>query len=101
MNADCTFERLFYCLQHEVLGAESKFPGGDDNLVALSEEVGELANAMLEQKYKTKTEKTNQDVFAECIQIAAMALKIARNGDSSFPYEFTYECYRDFKATER
>lgn len=91
-----TLERLFYCLRGELLGAEDKFPGNADNLAALQEKVGELANALLEHKYGNAE---NEAVFAEAVQVAAMALKIARNGDESFPYKYTYECYQRFKPT--
>ncbi len=57
----------------EVERARKKFPGTDGVLAALTEEVGELAKAVLDEG--------QERVYAEAIQVAAMALRVAVEGD--------------------
>lgn len=57
----------------EVRRARSKFPGSTLSMCALMEEVGELAEAMLD--------KPASEVRAEALQVAAMAVRIATEGD--------------------
>jgi hypothetical protein len=64
-------------------------------LAALTEEVGELAQALIDH---SRGKTTASHVFKEAIQVAAMAIRVAEEGDASFPYEYTYDCYRDFPA---
>ena len=69
--------------------AVAKFPGNEQQNVALMEEVGELANAMLDLNYgklKRPTEAAHScEVFKEATQVAAVAAKIAIFGDSWCP----------------
>lgn len=64
-----------YDVQNEVLRARQKFPDNDLLMVALTEEVGELAKALLDE--------TPERVYAEAIQVACVALRIATEGDKS------------------
>jgi NTP pyrophosphatase (non-canonical NTP hydrolase) len=64
-------------LQAETLRARTKFPGSRFLLAALSEEVGELAQAMLRRR-------PSAEVRAEAIQVAVVALRIAEEGDALF-----------------
>lgn len=59
----------------EVLSARAKFPDSTASMTALTEEVGELAKAMLEEPW--------QRVVAEAVQVAAMAIRVATEGDSA------------------
>lgn len=59
----------------EVLRAIIKFPASDCCLAALTEEVGELAQAMLS--------KTHREIYKEAVQVAAMAARCAIEGDPS------------------
>lgn len=59
----------------EVRRARTKFPGGRFLLAALAEEVGELAEAIVA--------KDRDDTFAEAIQVAAVAIRIAEEGDDT------------------
>jgi hypothetical protein len=61
----------------EVLRARAKFPGNRNMLAALTEEVGELATALLQGKPRDEIER-------EAIQVAAMAVRIIEEGDASF-----------------
>lgn len=61
----------------EVLKARLKFPGNRHLLAALTEEVGELAQAMLQGKPRDEIEK-------EAIQVACVAIRIIEEGDASF-----------------
>ena len=62
----------------EVIRARIKFPDNTHKLAALVEEVGELAQAMLQGKPWDEIEK-------EAIQVAAVAVRIIEEGDSDFP----------------
>jgi NTP pyrophosphatase (non-canonical NTP hydrolase) len=61
----------------EVMRARTKFPGNAKLLAALTEEVGELAKAMLQRRPKDEIEK-------EAIQVACVAVRILEEGDSDF-----------------
>lgn len=64
-------------IQASVLHARAKFPGNQHLLAALMEEVGELAQAMLQDQPQFKIEK-------EALQVAAVAVRIVEEGDSTF-----------------
>ena len=72
-------------IEAELERARERFPGNEDRLAALVEEVGEVANALLEHRAGNKKDV---DVFMEAIQVACMAIRIAEEGDKSFPYTF-------------
>jgi NTP pyrophosphatase (non-canonical NTP hydrolase) len=77
-------------LNAEALSARLKFPTNDVLLAALMEEVGELANALLELRYATLhnaagNEDRRDHVQKEAIQVAATALRILEEGCSEFP----------------
>lgn len=59
----------------ELTKARRKFPGDNCTYVALGEEVGELAKAMLDE--------TPSRVREEAVQVAVMAARCALDGDSS------------------
>lgn len=71
----------------EIKRSRSKFPGNEDMMIALTEEVGELAKDLLHHKYEPKKGKTNASIRAEAIQVATMAIRIATEGDGGFPYD--------------
>lgn len=64
-------------ISEEVARARRKFPGNRFMLAALTEEVGELAQAMLQKKGPT-------DIRREAVQVAAVAVRIIEEGDASF-----------------
>lgn len=79
-------------IKAEVTRARLKFPGNNVMLAALSEEHGELANALLELRFATIAKQPKYDldrlrdnVQKEAIQVAAVAIRILEDGDSSFP----------------
>lgn len=53
--------------------ARRKFPSPEASVVAAMEEAGEVAKAMLDE--------SKERVYAECVQLAALALRIAVEGD--------------------
>ncbi len=61
----------------EANNACGKFPYPNPNLAALMEEVGELAQAMLQGKPQS-------EIYGEAVQVAAMALRCALEGDPQF-----------------
>lgn len=65
----------------EARGASIKFPANRHMHAALAEEVGELAEALLEHD---RGNKPPQEVYNEAMQVAAMALRIAIEGSQEF-----------------
>lgn len=61
----------------ECISARTKFPGRKFLLAALTEEVGELAKALLQGKPKDEIDK-------EAIQVACIAVRIIEEGDETF-----------------
>jgi len=66
-----------YALTAELARARTKFPQNSHLLAALMEEVGELANALLEKKPKTEIQR-------EALQVATVAIRICEEGDSDW-----------------
>ena len=81
---------------HEIRGARAKFPENTYHLAALVEEMGELSQALIDH---SRGKQTDSQVFKEAIQVAAMALRLAEEGDADFPYEYLKECYDEFEPT--
>lgn len=80
-------------VEEEVAKAKTKFPANNFLLPALMEEVGELAQALMEYaklrdpKRVWPTHKvipTKKDIYKEAVQVAAMAARIATEGDPHF-----------------
>lgn len=67
----------------EVIRARAKFPSAVWSLAALTEEVGELAQAVLDRQFGKQLDRGR--IEAEGIQVAAMAIRILEEGDPSFP----------------
>lgn len=75
-------------IEAELERARAKFPGTWQVMNALTEEVGELANALLEQDYQKgygSAAVLNDAVRKEAIQVAAMAIRLLEEGDTTFP----------------
>jgi NTP pyrophosphatase (non-canonical NTP hydrolase) len=73
-------ENLFIdCMLAELARARKKFPNQDalHTLAALTEETGELAQAVLHLTFEPGKMKTSQHVFDEAVQVAVMALRVA------------------------
>lgn len=60
-------------IARELTRARAKFPSPAGSLAALTEEVGELAKAMLDEP--------RHRVCEEAIQVAVMAIRVATEGD--------------------
>lgn len=63
-------------LADRVARGRAKFPGNRFMLAALTEEVGELARALLQRK--------GPEVRAEALDVAVVALRIYEEGDATF-----------------
>lgn len=63
----------------ELLVAADKFPQPNPNIAAMTEEAGEVARAVLHIRERKSDDW--QAVRDECVQLAAMALRIALEGD--------------------
>jgi NTP pyrophosphatase (non-canonical NTP hydrolase) len=68
---------------HELDRARKKFPKNEKPLAALMEETGEVARALLQGA-------SREDIYAECMQVAALAIRIAEEGDSDFDHTKTW-----------
>jgi hypothetical protein len=73
-------ERIGY----ELVLARRNFPDTRHLMVALTEEVGELAQALLKQTYEGGTREA---VEVEAVQVAVMAIRILTEGDSTLSYK--------------
>ena len=73
----CATDSTEAALNAELIRARSKFPGNAKLLAALMEEVGELAQSMLQGKPLA-------EIRREAIQVACVAVRIAEEGDSDF-----------------
>lgn len=71
----------------ELANARNKFSSNEDVLPALTEEVGELNQSILELKHEPQKGKTHADVYKEAIQVAVMAIRVASEGDPNFTYD--------------
>lgn len=78
-------EEFFAAVSAELQRAREKFPSSNLSLAALMEEVGELAQAML----KVRAGKwPAYRVREEAVQVAAMAVRVALEGDASFSIDY-------------
>jgi hypothetical protein len=62
----------------EVSRARLKFPSNAHMFAALSEEVGEVAKALLEGQGRDR-------IRAEALQVACVAMRLYEEGDADFP----------------
>lgn len=69
-------ELVIGAVAKEVFDARKKFPDPTHLLAALTEEVGELAKAFLDEP--------SHRIYEEAKQVAAMAIRIMEEGDPSF-----------------
>jgi NTP pyrophosphatase (non-canonical NTP hydrolase) len=77
---------VFKMIRDELVAAREAFPGKTHMLCATMEEVGELAQAMMQHDRHEGT--SAQEILREAVQVAAMAIRIAVEGDDNFLYEF-------------
>ncbi len=77
---------VFMMIRDELKAAREAFPENTHKLAALVEEVGELAQAMIQHDRHLGT--SVQEVLREAIQVAAMGVRVAVEGDDNFLYEF-------------
>lgn len=76
---------VFFAIHKELPKARELFPDTEDTMHALTEEVGELAKALIQQKHEPHKGVGCQDIFQEAIQVAVMAIRVAAEGDRNFP----------------
>lgn len=77
------FERTRLEIEAELERARAKFPMPNPTFVALVEEVGELAQALL--KCKPGLHEPSKAVYEEAIQVAVMAIRVLEEGDRDYP----------------
>ncbi len=76
---------IYEAVDDELKRARDKFPNNDDLFIALVEEVGELGQALIQQKHEPEKGVTSDDIRKEAIQVAVMGIRVATEGDSGFP----------------
>lgn len=62
-------------VEQQLLFAKKKFPDSFGCMCALTEEVGELAKALMDEP--------SNNVYKEAVQVATMAMRVALEGDYS------------------
>lgn len=67
---------------NEVVRARGLFPNNKYQHAALAEEVGEIAKALMDLELG---KETYEGFRTECIQAAAMCVRLATEGDKTFP----------------
>ena len=80
---------IFKAIENELILSTNKFPSNDHRLTELVKEVGELAKALLDQYEDATPERAedyNQEIFAEAVQVASMAIRVMTEGDADFIY---------------
>lgn len=60
------------------------FPDNTLKLAVLTKQTGQLAEVLLDHRAGTATAA---DIWRQAVQVAAMAARIATEGDSSFPFQ--------------
>lgn len=82
----CMFERTRLEINDELARARTKFPMPNPTMTALTEEVGELAQALLKcDPLKPDYADRCKNVYLEAIQVAVMAIRVLEEGDMHFP----------------
>jgi hypothetical protein len=76
----------------ELSGVRVQFPSNTDLFVVLVEEVGELADALLEHK---RGSLTAAQLYKSAIRVAAAVIRVGTEGDSGFPYDPESEIFRE------
>ena len=85
---------VFADIAGELINARDKFPKPTHMMNALTEEVGELAQALLHLNFEPKKGKRHEDVYSEAIQVAVCAIRVATEGDSTLPAYHPESGYR-------
>jgi hypothetical protein len=76
--------KFFGAVVKEVQSAVKKFPTNKHQLLAFQEEVGELAKALIDHD---RGEAKPKDVYAEAVQVAAMAARVRLEGDEASKFK--------------
>lgn len=74
--------KIFADIDDELARARARFPGNRFQLDALFEEAGELARALL--RFQCEGLGTQAEIYNEAIQAAAMAIRVATEGDAHY-----------------
>ena len=83
-KAGADLDYIMDCVRREYERALKLFPRKDagPQVAVLSEEHGEISKALLDH---SRGEDTIDGVFTECVQTAAMAVRLAIGGSAEFP----------------
>lgn len=82
------FDRTKLEIEAELERARAKFPMPNPTFVALVEEVGELAQALL--NCRPASPEHSKRVYEEAIQCAVMAIRVMEEGDRDYPSYVTH-----------
>lgn len=81
----------------EAMGAAKKFPNNNYMMTATGEEFGELCKALME--HTRDGSASPQEVYTEAMQLAAMAMRIAVEGDADYKYAYDPAFSTNFRPT--
>ena len=84
-HMDSLFNKAFTDIKAELSRAREKHPTNGDMLPAVVEEVGEVTQALMEQKREGHKGISSEEIYKEAIQVAVTAIRLAVEGDSNFP----------------
>lgn len=83
MELQSRYEDFLLDVMSEIRGAKEVFPTNDKLHIAFTEEAGEVSKALLDCH---RDEDTEESVYNEAVQAAAMACRLACEGDPDFEY---------------
>lgn len=86
-------EKFYKEMDLERISAKIKHPTNEHLLPALTEEVGELAHALLQIK---ESGADCSNVYKEAIQVATLAMRIATTDLPEFNYKYADGAQRSF-----
>lgn len=90
------YYQVLECITQEYEGSVKKFPTNKHKLAAATEELGELAQALIDYD---RGKRSSLDVFTEAIQVASCAIRIALQGSEEFKYKYAEILHEEFVPT--
>jgi NTP pyrophosphatase (non-canonical NTP hydrolase) len=84
LNPNSIIDEVFKDIKEEIEAARKKFPANKFMVGALTEEVGESAQAMIDHAFR---KDTRQSIYKELVQVACVAIRLITEGSHEFPWQ--------------